>query len=350
MKGLTTALLSLLLIAQQVSALNGLFSPPPGAAGNGSNVDGLGINTAGRRRRDLFSLLPPPGPLARRPLLGAPPAPAPGGGSPVVPNNLPLSGLLSGGLPSNLSSPFIPPIPANYTQAFETLVTQFRTLPLNGMDSIVRSLSTAYNSSFSRMFTENGFKRINASLEQARSVIGRGVDSIVDQGMQGFEQAIASYNRSSGRVQQCVGRELKPTALARRVVGKGKRCVNRKWNELSQIGSDMANDIVTADTGAREFLGNLSACQAANLAPNATSVTELNTQRRQCYVRAIGSFPMSMLFIPVNLAVKAGQLYGALQTLQTHVALCSSEMGVEIGLATAEVTSKIALCTALPPS
>uniref|UniRef100_B6DE54 41 kDa family salivary secreted protein n=1 Tax=Anopheles darlingi TaxID=43151 RepID=B6DE54_ANODA len=324
----------------------------------GTNVNGLGINVnrRRRRRRDIWN-------IESNPVLAGLAANNPVNGSYIaignqvfhLPNNLSNVSLniasgSSGGagqtVPSNFST-FLPMIPDNYTQAFQKLVTQFQTLPLDAMDSIVQTLSDAYSNTFKGLFTAAGLNGLNETLEHGRSVIEDGIQSIVDQGAQGFEQVIASFNDSSARVQQCVGPDLSPTSIGRRVVGKGTDCVNRKWRQLSDIGGRIAGDILAADRGASDFLGNLTTCNGANFnAADASSggTGTRNALRRQCYVRAIGNFPQSLLFLPVSLTIEGGKLYAALSSLQTDVALCASEMGLEIGLVTAQVSSKIAFC------
>uniref|UniRef100_A0A2M3YW89 Putative 41 kDa family salivary secreted protein n=1 Tax=Anopheles nuneztovari TaxID=30067 RepID=A0A2M3YW89_9DIPT len=324
----------------------------------GTRVNGLGINVNRRRRRDIWNIESNPvlaGLATNNPVNGS--YIAIGNQVFTLPNNLSnvslniaagsSSSSNSGGqtVPPSISN-FLPTIPANYTQAFETLVTQFQTQPLDAMDSLVQTLSNSYANTFHGLFTEAGLKGLNETLEHARSVIETGIESLVDQGAQGFGQVIARFNVSSERVQQCVGPDLTPTTIGRRVVGKGTDCVNRKWHQLSDIGGRIARDILAADRGASDFLRNLTTCNGANfnVDHDATGRDTRSALRRQCYVRTIGNFPQSLLFLPVSLTIEGGKLYAALSSLQSDVALCAGEMGLEIGLVTVQVSSKIAFC------
>uniref|UniRef100_A0A2M3ZY32 Putative 41 kDa family salivary secreted protein n=1 Tax=Anopheles triannulatus TaxID=58253 RepID=A0A2M3ZY32_9DIPT len=326
----------------------------------GTRVNGLGINV-NRRRRDIWNIESNPvlaGLAANNPVNGS--YIAIGNQVFTLPNNLSNvslniaagSGTTDQTVPPPNFSNFLPIIPDNYTQAFETLVTQFQTQPLDAMDSVVQTLSNAYSNTFHGLFTEAGLKGLNETLEHGRSVIESGIESIIDQGAQGFEQVIASFNGSSARVQQCVGPDLTPNSIGRRVVGKGTDCVNRKWRQLSDIGGRIAGDILAGDQGASDFLRNLTTCRGANFnAENASrgGATTRNALRRQCYARTIGNFPQPLLFLPVSLTIESGKLYAALSSLQSDVALCAGEMGLEIGLVTAQVSSKIAFCQVFQP-
>ncbi|XP_050083571.1 uncharacterized protein LOC126570096 [Anopheles aquasalis] len=322
----------------------------------GTRVNGLGINVNRRRRRDIWNIESNPvlaGLATNNPVNGS--YIAIGNQVFTLPNNLSNVSLnIAAGsssssgqtVPPSISN-FLPTIPANYTQAFETLVTQFQTQPLDAMDSLVQTLSDTYTNTFHGLFTEAGLKGLNETLEHARSVIETGIESLVDQGAHGFEQVIASFNISSARVQQCVGPDLTPTTIGRRVVGKGTDCVNRKWRQLSDIGGRIAGDILAADRGASDFLRNLTTCNGANFNAADASGGGAGTRsalRRQCYVRTMGNFPQSLLFLPVSLTIEGGKLYAALSSLQSDVALCAGEMGLEIGLVTVQVSSKIAFC------
>uniref|UniRef100_A0A2M3ZY70 Putative 41 kDa family salivary secreted protein n=1 Tax=Anopheles triannulatus TaxID=58253 RepID=A0A2M3ZY70_9DIPT len=350
-------------------ALGNRVNTDTGLTDYGTNVDGLGINVnrrrRRRRRRDIWNIESNPvlaGLAANNPVNGS--YIAIGNQVFTLPNNLSNVSLnIAAGSSSSSSgtgqtvppsiSNFLPTIPANYTQAFETLVTQFQTQPLDAMDTVVQTLSNAYTNTIHGLFTEAGLKGLNETLEHGRSVIETGIESIVDQGAQGFEQVIGRFNNSSARVQQCVGPDLTPTGIGRRVVGKGMDCVNRKWRQLSDIGGRIAGDILAADRGALDFLKNLTTCNGANFnaaaASNGGGAGTRNALRRQCYVRAIGNFPQSLLFLPVSLTIESGKLYAALSSLQSDVALCGGEMGLEIGLVTAQVSSKIAFCQVFQP-
>ncbi|XP_035782094.1 uncharacterized protein LOC118461176 isoform X1 [Anopheles albimanus] len=329
----------------------------------GTRVNGLGINVNRRRRRDIWNIESNPvlaGLAANNPVNGS--YIAIGNQVFTLPNNLSnvsLNIAAGGGSSSSTGqtvppsiSTFLPMIPNNYTQAFETLMTQFQTQPLDAMDSVVQTLTDAYTNTFRGLFTEAGLKGLNETLERGRSVIETAIESIVDQGAQGFEQAIASFNVSSARVQQCVGPDLTPTSIGRRVVGKGTDCVNRKWRQVSDIAGRIAGDILAADRGASDFLRNLTTCNGANFNAEDASSGSASTRsalRRQCYVRTIGNFPQSLLFLPISLTIEGGKLYAALSSLQADVALCAGEMGLEIGLVTAQVSSKIAFCQVVQP-
>uniref|UniRef100_A0A2M3YX03 Putative 41 kDa family salivary secreted protein n=1 Tax=Anopheles braziliensis TaxID=58242 RepID=A0A2M3YX03_9DIPT len=341
-------------------ALGNRVNTDTGLTDYGTNVNDLGINVNRlRRRRDIWNIESNPvlaGLAANNPVNGS--YIAIGNQVFTLPNNLSNVSLnIATGSSSSSSSTgqtappsisnFLPTIPDNYNQAFETLVIQFQTQPLDAMDNVVQTLSDAYTNTFHRLFTEAGLKGLNETLEHGRSVIEAGIESLVDQGAQGFEQVIGSFSNSSERVQQCVGPDLTPTSIGRRVVGKGMDCVNRKWRQVSDIGGRIAEDILAADRGASDFLRNLTTCNGANFkAENASggSAGTRSTQRRRCYVRTVGNFPQSLLFLPVSLTIESGKLYAALSSLQTDVALCAGEMGLEIGLVTAQVSSKIAFC------
>lgn len=249
---------------------------------------------------------------------------------------------------SNLSTVFIPTIPENYTDAFRTLVTQFETLSLDTLDNIVQYLAVGYNGTFGQLFVENGFARLNQSLEYGRSVVNAGLYNLADQGAQGFEQLIRNFNASSSRVQRCVGNNLNPTRVARTVVGRANECVNAKWQELAGLIGNIGEDIVAADHGANQFLANLTVCNDANIDPPNGTIAQRNTLRRQCYVEAVESFPQALLFLPVSLTIDAAQLYASIQSLQTDVAVCGSQLAMEIGMVTAQISSKILLCQIFP--
>ncbi|XP_049280583.1 uncharacterized protein LOC125762479 [Anopheles funestus] len=308
----------------------------------GTNVDGLTVNVVRRRRRrDIWSIPS---------ILGS----SIQNGSYIaidnqifpLPDNLSNVSLNIGSLPYsqqilNMSqSSFIPTIPENYTNAFQSLVTRFQTLPLNVMDNIVRLLSTGYQNTFGRLFLERSFERLNQTLEYGRTEVRNGLNNLVNQTGQGFEQIIARFNDSSSAVQRCIGNNLNPTNVARSVVDKGYNCVNRKWQELNELAGNIGEDIVAADKGATEFLANLTTCNGANF--NGTD--NMSTLRRQCYVRTIVSFPQPLLFLPVSLAIDSTKLYASVSGLEADIGACAAEVALEIGMTTAQIGTKFVLC------
>ncbi|XP_053666269.1 uncharacterized protein LOC128715398 [Anopheles marshallii] len=314
----------------------------------GTRVDGVTVNVA-RRRRDIWSI----------PSILGPNTP---NGSYIAINNqvIPLPDNLSnvslniGSLPNPQpifnttqpsSVPFLPTIPENYTNAFQSLVTGFETLPLDFMDNIVRTLSSGYRNSFGQLFLEQSFERLNRTLEYGGAVVRNGLNSLVNQTGQGFEELIANFNGSSTAVQRCIGNNLNPTNVVRSVVDKGYNCVNRKWQDLKALAGNIGEDIVAADKGASEFLANLTACNGANFnSTNNLSTSQQNTLRRQCYVRTIVSFPQPLLFLPVSLAIDGTKLYASISGLEADIGACAAEVALEIGMTTAQISTKIVLC------
>uniref|UniRef100_A0AAG5CTG4 Uncharacterized protein n=1 Tax=Anopheles atroparvus TaxID=41427 RepID=A0AAG5CTG4_ANOAO len=318
----------------------------------GTRVDGVTVNVVRRRRRrrDVYDI----------PAIPSIPSSQLNGSYVAIGNqvfqlpdqltNLSLniaSSSLAASSPQelNLSTVFVPTIPDNYTNAFQALVTQFESLSLDTMDNIVQFLADGYSNSFGQLFVENGFARLNQSLEYGRSVAQAALDNVAHQGAEGFEQLIRNFNASTSRVQRCVGNNLNPTNVSRAVVGRANACVSTKWQELSRLVGNIAEDIVAADHGAVQFLANLTACNGANFD---TLYASSNAQRRQCYVQAVQSFPQSLLFLPVSLTIDTAQLYASIQSLQMDVAICGSQMALEIGLVTAQIGSKIVLCQVFP--
>ncbi|XP_052891316.1 uncharacterized protein LOC128299396 [Anopheles moucheti] len=330
-------------------ALGNSINTSTGLDDYGTRVDGITVNVVRRRRRDIWSI----------PSILGPNSP---NGSYIAINNqiIPLPDNLSnvslniGPLPNpqqilNISQPssasFLPTIPENYTNAFQSLVTGFETLPLDFMDNIVRMLSAGYQNSFGQLFLEQSFERLNQTLEYGGTVVRNGLHSLVNQTGQGFEQIIASFNGSSSAVQRCIGNNLNPTSVARSVVDKGYNCVNRKWQELKELAGNIGEDIVATDKGASEFLANLTTCNGANFnATNNLSTSQQNTLRRQCYVRTIVSFPQPLLFLPVSLAIDGTKLYASVSGLEADLAACTAEVALEIGMTTAQISTKIVLC------
>uniref|UniRef100_A0A182KCZ2 Uncharacterized protein n=1 Tax=Anopheles christyi TaxID=43041 RepID=A0A182KCZ2_9DIPT len=324
----------------------------------GTRVDGVTINVDRRRkRRDLWGLSSILGPDAPN-------------GSYIAINNqvFPLPESLSNvslnvaTLPNseqlvNISQitpgSFMPAIPQNYTSAFQSLVTQFQTLPLDAMDRIVQLLATGYQHTLGQLFLEQSFERINRTLDYGRTVIRNGLNNLADQTGQGFEQIIETFNSSTGAVRQCVGDSLDPTHVARSVVDKGYGCINRKWQELIELTGNIAEDIVAADKGAAEFLTNLTTCNGATVATanfGSSSISERNAaiRRRQCYVRVIASFPQPLLFLPVSLAIDGTKLYASVSGLEADVGACAAEVALAIGMTTAQIGTKILLCQVFP--
>uniref|UniRef100_A0A1Y9IVP1 Uncharacterized protein n=1 Tax=Anopheles minimus TaxID=112268 RepID=A0A1Y9IVP1_9DIPT len=316
----------------------------------GTRIDGLTVNVVRRRRRrDIWSIPE---------LLGSNIS----NGSYIsinnqifpLPDNLSNVSLNVASLSNsqqifNISQPssvsFMPTIPENYTNAFQSLVTGFETLPLDFMDNIVRLLSTGYNNSFGQLFLERSFERLNQTVDYGRKIVRNGLDNLVDQTGHGFEQIISRFNNSSSAVQQCIGDNLNPTNVARSVVNKGYNCVNRKWQELDELAGNIGEDIVAADKGASEFLANLTICNGANFeGSNNLTTSQRNTLRRQCYVRTIVSFPQPLLFLPVSLAIDGTKLYASVSGLEADIGACAAEVALEIGMTGAQIGTKIVLC------
>uniref|UniRef100_A0A1Y9H9L8 Uncharacterized protein n=1 Tax=Anopheles farauti TaxID=69004 RepID=A0A1Y9H9L8_9DIPT len=338
-------------------ALGNRVNTETGLDDYGTSVDGVTLNIARRRRRrdiwDLSSLLGPNAPNGSYIAINNQVFP--------LPENLSNVSLNVVSIPEppqllNLSQPsFVPTIPQNYTNAFQTLVTEFETLPLDAMDGIVQLLSTGYRNSFGQLFLEQGFARLHQALANGTRTVETGLNNLADQAGRGFEQLITRFNGSTSSVQRCVGDNLNPTNVSRSVLNTAYSCVNRKWQELVRLAKNIGQDIVAADNGASQFLTNLTACSAANVRASSTSGTELttaqlNSLRRQCYGRAIGSFPQRLLFLPVSLAIDGTRLYASISGLEADIAACAGELAVAIGMESAQIGTKILLCQVFPAS
>ncbi|XP_053669779.1 uncharacterized protein LOC128720150 [Anopheles nili] len=320
----------------------------------GTRIDGLTLNVdrRRRRRRDIWNVPS---------LLGSSNIP---NGSFIaidnhvfpLPNNLSNVSLNIGSIADpqqvfNLSqASFAPVIPTNYTNAFQQLMTGFETAPLNALDNIVRLLTVGYQNTLGQLFLEQGLQRINQTLNFGNTVVRNRLDTIANQTDRGFEQIIAQFNSSTHAVQQCVGDALNPSSAARTILNTAYTCVNRKWQELVESAMKIAQDIVAADTGSSQFLTNLTACNVSNLQTAGLTTSQITSLRRQCYRRAIGSFPQSLLLLPITLAIDGTKLYSSTSGLQVDLAACSAEVAVAVGTNVAQIGAKILLCQLFPTS
>ncbi|XP_003436685.2 uncharacterized protein LOC11175920 [Anopheles gambiae] len=315
----------------------------------GTRVDGVTINVDRRRkRRDIWglsSILGPNAPNGSYIAINNQVFPLPESLSNVSLNIAPVP---SSGHIVNISQftsdSFMPAISDNYTTAFQSLMNDFQTLPLDTMDSIVKLLATGYQNTFGQLFLEESFQRLNQTLDYGREVVRNGLSNLADQAGQGFERIITRFNSSTGAVRQCVGDNLNPTNVARSVVDRGYNCINRKWQQLTELAGNIGEDIVAADKGAAEFLANLTTCNGAANFSSSVSTSERNTLRRQCYVRVITSFPQPLLFLPVSLAIDGAKLYASVSGLEVDIGACAAEVALAIGMTTAQIGTKVALC------
>lgn len=332
-------------------ALGNSINTVTGLNDYGTNVDGVTVNIVRRRRRrdiwNLSSLLGPNAPNGSYIAINNQVFP--------LPDNLSNVSLNVSSIPDPqpfLNSSFIPSIPQNYSNAFQTLVTGFETLPLDTLDNIVQLLSNGYQHTFGRLFLEQGFARLNQTLANGSAIVQHGLDNLAEQVGQGFEKIIARFNESTSSVQRCVGDNLNPTNVARSILNKGYTCVNRKWQELVELTGNIGQDIVAADNGASQFLANLTACSGTNVSKSisgAQLTTSLrNALRRRCYVRSIVSFPQPLLFLPVSLAIDGARLYASINGLEADIAACAGEQAVAIAIEVAQIGTTIVLCQVVP--
>ncbi|XP_035900834.1 uncharacterized protein LOC118507007 [Anopheles stephensi] len=334
-------------------ALGNRINTVTGLDDYGTNVNGLTVNVVRRRRRrdiwSISSVLDSNSPNGSYIAINNQIFPLPDNLSNVSLNvaSLPNSQQILN-FSQSLPTSFMPAIPENYSNAFQSLVTGFETLPLDFMDNIVRLLSNGYQNSFGQLFLERSFERLNQTLARGHEVVQDRLNAIASQTGQGFEQIIARFNGSSSAVQRCVGNSLNPTNVARSVVSKGFNCVDRKWQELNELAGNIGEDVVAADKGASEFLANLTTCSGANYNNSDLSTSQRNTLRRQCYVRTIVSFPQSLLFLPISLAIDGTKLYASISGLEAELGACGAEVALEIGMTAAQIGTKIVLCQIFP--